>query len=49
MAAAGDDQGLVAALTVMADEFSFKADEIDPSLGPNGEAAVDRSRAASRQ
>jgi hypothetical protein len=49
MAAAVDDQSLVAALTVVADEFSFKADEIDPSLGPNGEAAVDRRRAASRQ
>jgi hypothetical protein len=32
IAAAVDDQSTVAALVVMADDFSVKADEVDPSL-----------------
>jgi hypothetical protein len=32
IAAAVDDQNVVAALMVMADDFSSKADEVDPSL-----------------
>jgi hypothetical protein len=32
LAAAVDDQNVVAALMVMADDFSRKADEVDPSL-----------------
>jgi hypothetical protein len=32
IAAAVSDQSVVAALVVMADDFSVKADEIDPSL-----------------
>jgi hypothetical protein len=32
IAAAVDDQSVVAALMVMADDFSSKADEVDPSL-----------------
>ena len=48
IAAAVDDQGVVAALVMMADDFSLKADEIDPSLGSNREAAVEaRASAAS--
>jgi hypothetical protein len=34
IAAAVDDQNVVAALMVMADDFSSKADEVDPSLEP---------------
>ena len=34
IAAAVDDQSVVAALMVMADDFSSKADEVDPSLDP---------------
>jgi hypothetical protein len=34
IAAAVDDQSVVAALMVMADDFSSKADEVDPSLEP---------------
>jgi hypothetical protein len=34
IAAAVEDQSVVAALVVMADDFSVKADEVDPSLGP---------------
>jgi hypothetical protein len=34
IAAAVDDQSVVAALVVMADDFSSKADEVDPSLIP---------------
>ncbi|HLH96109.1 MAG TPA: hypothetical protein VKW08_13430 [Xanthobacteraceae bacterium] len=33
IAAAVDDQSVVAALVVMADDFSMKADEIDPRPG----------------
>jgi hypothetical protein len=32
IAAAVDDQSVVAALVLMAEEFSAKADEVDPSL-----------------
>jgi hypothetical protein len=42
IAAGADDQNVVTALVVLADEFSAKADEVDPSLGP--EAAGDGSR-----
>ena len=34
IAAAVDDQNVVAALMVMADDFSSKADEVDPGLNP---------------
>jgi len=34
IAAAIDDQRIVAALVVMADDFSAKADEVDPSFEP---------------
>jgi hypothetical protein len=37
IAAAVDDQSVIAALLLMAEEFSVKADEIDPSLGRNGD------------
>jgi hypothetical protein len=52
IAAAVDDQSVVAALVVMADDFSVKADEVDPSLksaslGSSPEAAVDKSKAGS--
>jgi hypothetical protein len=40
IAAAVDDQSVVTALVVLADEFSVKADEADPSLGPGPEAAA---------
>jgi hypothetical protein len=46
IAAAVDDQSVVAALVVMADDFSVKADEIDPdidpSLGSSRQAAMPR-------
>jgi hypothetical protein len=35
IAAAVDDQSVVAALVVMADDFSVKADEIDTNIDPN--------------
>jgi hypothetical protein len=38
IAAAVDDPNVVAALVLMAEEFSVKADDIDPSLGSNGES-----------
>ena len=44
IAAAVDDQSVVTALVVLADEFSVKADEADPSLGPGPQAAGDGSR-----
>lgn len=34
IAAAVEDQNVVAALMVMADDFSSKADEVDPKLSP---------------
>ena len=43
IAAAVNDQGVAAAFVAVAADFSAKADEIDPSLGPNGKSAVDRS------
>jgi hypothetical protein len=46
VAAAVDDQSVVAALVMMADDFSVKADEFDPSLGSPGEAAVDGRESA---
>jgi hypothetical protein len=59
MAAAVDDQSMVAALVVIADDFSNKADEVDPSLGStglastglasNGAAAADRSPAGTNR
>jgi hypothetical protein len=50
IAAAVSDQSVVAALVVMADDFSVKADEIDPSLksaslGSKLEAATDGRKA----
>jgi hypothetical protein len=38
IAAAVDDQSVVAALVLMAEEFSVKADDIDPGLVSNGES-----------
>jgi hypothetical protein len=38
IAAAVDDQSVVAALVVMADDFSVKADEIDPHPAPGHSA-----------
>jgi hypothetical protein len=43
IAAAVNDHGIATALVAMAADFSAKADEIDPSLGPNGKSAVDGS------
>jgi hypothetical protein len=45
IAAAVDDQSVVAALVVMADDFTVKADEIDPKLGSNRQAATDGRKA----
>jgi hypothetical protein len=42
MAAAIDDPSIVASLVVMADDFSVKADEIDPILVSSRQAAVPR-------
>jgi hypothetical protein len=47
IAAAFNDQGIAATLVAMAADFSAKADEVDPSLGPNGKSAVDGSRPGS--
>jgi hypothetical protein len=47
IAAAVDDQKIAATLVAMADDFSVKADEIDPSLGSNGETAIDSGKAGS--
>jgi hypothetical protein len=44
IAAAVDDQSVVTALVVLADEFSVKADEVDPSLGSAPEPAGEGSR-----
>jgi hypothetical protein len=51
IAAAVDDQSVAAALLVMADDFSVKADEVDPNLGSpslnlgsRGEAALQGSK-----
>jgi hypothetical protein len=46
IAAAVDDQSVVTALVVLADEFSGKADEVDPSLRAGPEAAGEGRRAA---
>jgi len=45
IAASFEDQSVVAALIAMADEFSAKADEIDPSLEPSRKAPADGGRA----
>jgi hypothetical protein len=42
LAASSDSQKVAAALVTMAEEFSGRADEIDPSLRSNGPAAMDR-------
>jgi hypothetical protein len=44
IAAAVDDQSVVTALVVLADEFSVKADEVDPSLRLVPEAAGNASQ-----
>jgi hypothetical protein len=44
IAAAVDDKSVVTALVVLADEFSVKADELDPSLRLGPEPAGDGSR-----
>jgi hypothetical protein len=41
LAASSDNQRVAAALVAMAEEFSSRADEIDPSLRSNGHAAMD--------
>ena len=45
IAASFEDQSVAAALTAMADEFSAKADEIDPTLESKREASADGGRA----
>jgi len=45
IAATFKDQSVVAALIAMADEFSAKADEIDPTLELKREASADGGRA----
>jgi hypothetical protein len=47
LAAAADDQSVIAALVVLANDFSDKADELDPSLGSHREPAVDGVEGAS--
>jgi hypothetical protein len=44
IAAAVDDESVVTALVVLADEFSVKADEVDPSLRPSPEPAGEGGR-----
>jgi hypothetical protein len=44
IAATFKDQSVVAALIAMADEFSAKADEIDPTLESRREASADGDR-----
>ena len=46
IAAAVDDQSVVAALVVMADDFSVKADEIDPKATPAGSITTRPAMAA---
>jgi hypothetical protein len=41
LAAAVKDRKVAGALAAMADEFSDRADEIDPSLGSNGKPAME--------
>jgi hypothetical protein len=41
LAASSNDQRVAAALVAMAEEFSSRADEFDPSLTSNGRAAMD--------
>jgi hypothetical protein len=41
IAASFQDQSVIEALVAMADEFSAKADEIDPSLGSGRRAPAD--------
>ena len=49
IAAAVDDQSVVAALVVMADDFTVKADEIDPNPGRRAAAATDAATAGSNK
>ena len=44
LAAAVRDRKADEALVVMADELSDRADEVDPSLASDGQAAVENSR-----
>jgi hypothetical protein len=46
LAAAADDQNVIAALVVLANDFSVKADDLDPSLEAYGEPAVAGSQGA---
>jgi hypothetical protein len=48
IAAAVDDQSVVTALVVLADGFSVKADEVDPSLRSGPEAAGEGTRVGNR-
>jgi hypothetical protein len=41
LAASSDSQKVAAALVAMAEEFSSRADEADPSLRSNGPATMD--------
>jgi hypothetical protein len=44
LAAAVRDKKIAEALVVMADDFSDRADEIDPNLGSDGQSAVEDYR-----
>jgi hypothetical protein len=48
LAAAARDKKVAEALVVMADNFSDRADQIDPSLGSDGQTAIEDSRNARR-
>jgi hypothetical protein len=43
LAATIEDEQAAVALVAIAEDFSFRADEIDPSLRPNGSAAIEDS------
>ena len=47
IAAAAADQRVATEYVLMAEEFSVKADEIDPSLNSIGKVALDMSRVGS--
>jgi hypothetical protein len=45
LAAIIEDEKTAVALVALAEDFSLRADEIDPSMRPNGGAAVEDSSA----
>jgi hypothetical protein len=47
LAATTEDEQAAVALVAIAEDFSVRADEVDPSLRPSGRAAIEDSSAGS--